>query len=120
MFLHLSVILLTGAIGFPACITGHITGGGGCIQRVSASRGRDQHPGGSAPRAERVCIQGVCTGGVCIRGVCIRGGSVRLTVSCSIPCNSGESAQIIVDTDPTRMHSEGCLTQTLPVPSRST
>ena len=25
MFLHVSVILLTGRVGFPACITGHMT-----------------------------------------------------------------------------------------------
>ena len=43
MFLHLCVILFTGRGGFPACITGHMTGGsvssGVCIPGESAYRG---------------------------------------------------------------------------------
>ena len=49
MFLHLSVILFTGGVGFLACITGHITRG--------------------------VCIRGVCLhGGLPPGRVCIEGG----------------------------------------------
>ena len=40
VFLHLCVILFTGGLGFPACITGHMT-------RGSAS-GEGLPPGGSA------------------------------------------------------------------------
>ena len=62
MFLHVSAILFTGGgggVGFPACITGHMTRGKGvCIQ------GRGLHPwwacvqGGFASRGRGVCIQG--------------------------------------------------------------
>ena len=49
MFLHLCVILFTGGVGFPACITGQMTSGG-----LPPGEGRplgDVYPG-------RVCIQG--------------------------------------------------------------
>ena len=53
MFSHLYVILFTeGAVGFPACITGHMT-------RWSASRG------------------GLHLGGLPLEGVCIHGGLGR-------------------------------------------
>ena len=48
MFLHLSVILFTGGVGFLACITGHITRGG-------LHQGVCLH-GGLPPG--RVCIEG--------------------------------------------------------------
>ena len=55
MFLHLCVILFTGRGGFPACIIGHMTGGGWSVSSGVCIQGR-------------VCIQeGLNTGGVCIQ-----------------------------------------------------
>ena len=67
MFLHLSVILFTGGVGFPACMTGHMTRGGyasgglngGICMGWSASKKVCLHAGVFLPRVRRVCIQGV-------------------------------------------------------------
>ena len=68
--------------GFPACITGHMTGiqGGGWFPACTSIQGEGfASRGGSASRRQGVCIWGIR--GVCIqerglhpgRGVCIRG-----------------------------------------------
>ena len=65
MFLHLCVILFTGiGVDFPACITGHMTGEGVCIQggRVYIQWGGlhpmgDLHPMGRSASNGEVCIQ---------------------------------------------------------------
>ena len=73
-----------GQVGFPTCITGHMTGesasreGGGstsrgfCIQRGLHSR--DLHRGGGL-HSVGFASRGVCTRGICIGGgVCMQGG----------------------------------------------
>ena len=68
MFLHLSVILFTGGMSVPACITGHMTRGslsGGSLSRGvfvwgSLSR-RGLWPGGSLSRGS--LSRGLCPGG---------------------------------------------------------
>ena len=50
------IIILSSGVGFPACITAHMT-------RGSASRGRGLHRGGWG-----FCIRGSCSGGA---GLCI-------------------------------------------------
>ena len=67
MFLHLCVILFTGGVSVPACITGHMTG-------VSLSWGGCLCPGGSLSRG--VLLQGVSVGRVIVQyGLCL-GGSL--------------------------------------------
>ena len=65
MFLHLCVILFTGiGVDFPACITGHMTGEGVCIQggRVYIQWGGlhpmgDLHQMGRSASNGEICIQ---------------------------------------------------------------
>ena len=50
MFLHLCVILFTGRGGFPACIIGHMTGGGVVCLKWGLHPGESLHTGGSEYR----------------------------------------------------------------------
>ena len=76
-----------GGVGFPACISGHMTRGlhpGVCIWG-SVSRGvciqEGLHPGGSASR--EVCIGGLHQGWrVCIWRVCIQMGVGKTPIVC--------------------------------------
>ena len=70
MFLHLRVVLW--GVGFPACITGHMTRGI-CIQGGLPRGGLHLHPGGLHPRGIWKTSLGLPLGGSASRGVCIQG-----------------------------------------------
>ena len=60
MFLHLSVILFTRAVGFPTCITGHMTRGvciqGGFDGPPPSTMGYGQQVGGMHPTGMHSCL----------------------------------------------------------------
>ena len=97
MFLHLSVILFTrGGVGFPACVTGHMTGGS--AYGGSLSRGGGLHPLG----------RGFVSGGLYPGGSASRGGgsaSGRKGVCPTHPLDTTGYGQREGSTHPTGMHS---------------